>query len=218
VLTVSVNTANLSVGPYSGTITISATGASNSPVSINVTLTVTPAPASLVVSPQALAFNYTAGGTVPAAQGVSITNGGGGTLFWAASSDSSWVGLSPVFGTAPAAMSVSVNPVNLSAGTYPATVRISALGATGSPASISVALVVQAPQPTFNITSVANGASFGAGFAAATWVSIFGTNLAQATRTWQDSDFVNGLLPTSLNGVSVTINGLPAYVEYISPT
>jgi uncharacterized protein (TIGR03437 family) len=29
---------------------------------------------------------------------------------------------------------------------------------------------------------------------------------------------VNGRLPTSLDGVSVTINGKPAFVEYISPT
>ena len=68
------------------------------------------------------------------------------------------------------------------------------------------------------ITAVANGAGFQAGFASATWISIFGTNLSQTTRTWQDSDFGNGLLPTSLSGVSVTVNGLPAYVEYISPT
>jgi uncharacterized protein (TIGR03437 family) len=72
--------------------------------------------------------------------------------------------------------------------------------------------------PIVNITSVTNGASFQNGFASATWVSIFGANLSQTTRGWQDSDIVNGLLPTSLSGVSVTINGLPAYVEYMSPT
>ncbi len=72
--------------------------------------------------------------------------------------------------------------------------------------------------PIVNITSVTNGASFQNGFASATWVSVFGANLSQTTRLWQDSDFVNGLLPTALSGVSVTINGLPAYVEYISPT
>ena len=81
-----------------------------------------------------------------------------------------------------------------------------------------VTLVVQAPQPAVNITSVANGASFQAGFASSTWVSVFGTNLSQTTRTWQDSDFVNGLLPTSLGGVSVAVNGRAAYVGYISPT
>lgn len=79
-------------------------------------------------------------------------------------------------------------------------------------------LTIQASQPTVNITSVVNGASFQPGFASATWVSVLGTNLSQTTRTWQNSDFANGLLPTSLSGVSVTINGLQAYVEYISPS
>jgi uncharacterized protein (TIGR03437 family) len=68
-----------------------------------------------------------------------------------------------------------------------------------------------------SITAVSNSASFQGGFASATWVSIFGTDLSQTTRAWQSSDFVNGLLPTYLDGVSVTINGLAAYVEYISP-
>jgi uncharacterized protein (TIGR03437 family) len=68
-----------------------------------------------------------------------------------------------------------------------------------------------------SITTVSNGASFQGGFASATWVSIFGANLSQTTRAWQNSDFMNGLLPTSLEGVSVTINGLPAYIAYISP-
>ena len=217
-LTISVTPTSLTPGSYNGAITVTAASASNSPVLINVTLTVTPAPASLAVSPQALTFTYTVGGTVPAAQGVSITNTGGGTLSWNATASAAWVGLSSALGTAPATMSVLVNPANLSAGTYSATVRIYAASATGSPASVSVTLVVQAPQPTVNITAVANGASFQAGFASATWVSIFGTNLSQTTRTWQDGDFVNGLLPASLSGVSVTVNGLAAYVEYISPT
>ena len=115
-------------------------------------------------------------------------------------------------------MSISVNPANLSAGTYSATVRISATGATANPLSVSVTLVVQGQQGTVNITAVANGASFQTGIASATWVSIFGTNLSQTTRIWQNSDFVNGLLPTSLSGVMVTINGRGAYVEFISPT
>jgi uncharacterized protein (TIGR03437 family) len=67
------------------------------------------------------------------------------------------------------------------------------------------------------------------GLASNTWVSIFGTNLALSTRTWTNSDFVGGTLPTSLDGVSVmmtadpcysstgTCPGSPAYVEYISP-
>ena len=49
-------------------------------------------------------------------------------------------------------------------------------------------------------------------------MSIIGSNLSTTTYSWQASDFVNGMLPTSLQGVSVTINGLPAFIEYISPT
>jgi len=53
-----------------------------------------------------------------------------------------------------------------------------------------------------------------------TWFIIKGENLAPAgeTRTWQASDFVNGQMPTSLDEVSVTINGVNAFVYYISPT
>jgi uncharacterized protein (TIGR03437 family) len=71
-----------------------------------------------------------------------------------------------------------------------------------------------------NITAVLNGASFQAGFEAGSWVTIKGTNLANTNpgRIWRTDEVVNGVLPTSLDGVSVTIDGLAAYVYYISPT
>jgi uncharacterized protein (TIGR03437 family) len=52
-----------------------------------------------------------------------------------------------------------------------------------------------------------------------TWVEVKGTNLAPAgdTRVWQNSDFFGGQMPTQLDGVSVTVNGKPAYVYYVSP-
>ena len=104
-------------------------------------------------------------------------------------------------------------------GTYNGSIQITASGATNSPASIAVTLTVQSSQTTGGtITSVINAGSFQPGFASATWLSIFGTNLSQATYTWQASDFVNGQLPTALQGISVTINGKAAYVEYLSPT
>jgi uncharacterized protein (TIGR03437 family) len=68
------------------------------------------------------------------------------------------------------------------------------------------------------IASVVNGASFQPGIEAGSWVAIMGSNLANTTRLWQTSDFTGNDLPESLSGVSVTIDGLPAYVEYISPT
>ena len=68
------------------------------------------------------------------------------------------------------------------------------------------------------ISSVLNGASFLPGTASATWTTIFGNNLSSTTRAWQSSDFVGNKLPTQLDGVSVLVDGLPAYVEYISPS
>lgn len=68
------------------------------------------------------------------------------------------------------------------------------------------------------VTGLANSASFQPAFAANTYISILGSGLANTTRPWNASDFVNGNeLPTSLNGVSVTAGGVPAYVQYISP-
>jgi len=68
------------------------------------------------------------------------------------------------------------------------------------------------------ITSVLNGASFQPGIEAGSWVSIKGTNLSNTTRAWTSADFVGNSLPTSLDGVSVTIDGEPAFVSYISPS
>jgi uncharacterized protein (TIGR03437 family) len=75
------------------------------------------------------------------------------------------------------------------------------------------------------LTSALNGATAQSTIAASTYVAIYGTNLSTTNpgRQWAGPDFTtnaNGTLslPTSLDGTSVTVNGTPAYVEYISPT
>jgi uncharacterized protein (TIGR03437 family) len=92
-------------------------------------------------------------------------------------------------------------------------VTIEVLATTGND---SINIMVASPVPA--ITSVTNAGSFQPGIAPATWLAIFGTSLSPTTYAWQASDFVDGQLPTTLQGVSVTIDGKPAYVEYISPT
>jgi uncharacterized protein (TIGR03118 family) len=68
-----------------------------------------------------------------------------------------------------------------------------------------------------SITSVVNAASGSAAIASNTYISIYGTDLAPITRNWTNSDFSGTSLPTSLDGVSVTVDGKPAFVYYISP-
>ena len=50
------------------------------------------------------------------------------------------------------------------------------------------------------------------------WAAVYGANLSNTTRPWEGRDFPGGnVLPTSLRfGVSVTFNGLPAAVYFVS--
>jgi uncharacterized protein (TIGR03437 family) len=85
-------------------------------------------------------------------------------------------------------------------------------------AGVSILLGQTAAQGPVAITKVLNAASFTAPIEAGSWVTIQGTDLAKDTRLWQSSDFNGNNLPTQLDGTSATIDGIPAYVEYISPT
>jgi uncharacterized protein (TIGR03437 family) len=76
-------------------------------------------------------------------------------------------------------------------------------------------LAAAAPPPPV-VSSVVNGASFQPGVAANSWVTIKGSNLASQTGDWSNA-IVNGKLPATLNGVSVSIGGKPAYIYFTSP-
>jgi uncharacterized protein (TIGR03437 family) len=67
------------------------------------------------------------------------------------------------------------------------------------------------------ITDVENGASFQPGIVPGSWITIKGSNLSAVTDTW-DNSIVDGKLPISLDGVSVTVGGQPAYIYYVSLT
>jgi uncharacterized protein (TIGR03437 family) len=70
--------------------------------------------------------------------------------------------------------------------------------------------------PAISANGVVNGASFQPGVVANSWVTIQGAGLAPKTDDWSSS-IVNGALPASLDGVSVSMGGKPAYIYYISP-
>lgn len=79
--------------------------------------------------------------------------------------------------------------------------------------------ITAAPAPPL-ISRVVTAEGEAAVIAPNTWVEVKGSNLAPAgdIRVWQGSDFRNGQMPTSLDGVSVTVNGRRAFLYYISPT
>ena len=71
--------------------------------------------------------------------------------------------------------------------------------------------------PAISAVVSASGFNSNAGLASGTWLEIYGTNLSTTSRGWAASDFNGSNAPTSLDGVSVTVDGIPAYVDYVSP-
>jgi len=88
----------------------------------------------------------------------------------------------------------------------------------------SVQLTAAIPAaPSVSAANVVSSATSLAGpVAPNSWVTIFGSNLSATTRAWSASDFVNGTMPFSLDGVSVMVNlfGAPRLtcIGYVSPT
>jgi uncharacterized protein (TIGR03437 family) len=79
--------------------------------------------------------------------------------------------------------------------------------------------VTEGPAPGFGpvISSVTTAGGESLTISPNTWVEIKGANLLPENRTWQNTDFVNGQMPVSLDGISVSMNGESAYVYYIGP-
>jgi uncharacterized protein (TIGR03437 family) len=69
-----------------------------------------------------------------------------------------------------------------------------------------------------SIGAVVSASAFGQAktFAAGSWLEIYGSNFATNSRSWGGADFVGNTAPTVLDGVSVSINGVPAAVNFIS--
>lgn len=140
-VTLNVSSSGLAAGVHYGTITINATGASS--VTVPVEFTVASAPVPVIeVSPASISFAAIQGSANPAAQTLSITNTGGGTLVWSVIDNATWLSLSPASGTGNGAATLSVSTGTMAAGTYHSTITVRGTGAS------SVAVPV-----TFTITT-----------------------------------------------------------------
>jgi len=163
VVTVGVNTQNLTAGTYTGTITIAVVGGQNSQT-VLVTLTVQPPPPPsapvMAVSQLSLNFSTTQGQSSPPGQAITITNtaSSGDLLRWTTrvtSLASLWLNALPATGTvAPGQtgqVTVVVNTSSLTPGTYAGQITLigtdNSTGKTagGSPQTIMVNLTVLPP-------------------------------------------------------------------------
>ena len=203
-------------GTYTGHVTVTAAGAQSSPATITVTFNVSPptAPPALSFSPTTLSFAATQGsGTNPAASTANVTNVGGGSLTFSASSDSSWLSVTPTSGTAPQALQIAAILGTTVAGTYTGHITVTSAGAQGSPATITVSFIV-APKDVAPVISNVAASSITSAGAVITWTTDkastsqvnYGT-----TAAYGNSSPVNESLVTSH---SVTLSALSASTLY----
>jgi uncharacterized protein (TIGR03437 family) len=153
-LQVTVNTAGLAVGSnYTGSILITASGASGSPVTIPVSLSVTSIP-NLIVVPTTLSFSYTSGGAAPTGMSVAVSTSNSTSTAFSLSastvSGGSWLQV-PASGSAPGSFMANIATGNLTAsGTLTGTITVSAAGYTS--ATVAVTLVVTQPKAVIQVT------------------------------------------------------------------
>ena len=143
-VTLSIITSYVVAGSYTASITIWDTKATNTPQIIPVSLTVNSAPSTIGYSPSSFSFIVTQGSN-PASQNLEIWNSGGGTLSWSVSDSATWLSVYPSSGISTGVtnnVTVSANTYEMSAGTYSASITISASGATNTPQTIPVSLEI----------------------------------------------------------------------------
>ncbi len=76
------------------------------------------------------------------------------------------------------------------------------------------------PATAPTITSVISAGAFGAypTLAPGSWVEIYGSNFSVGNQEWGGGDFDGGFAPTKMGGVTVSVGGRMAFVQYVSPT
>jgi hypothetical protein len=127
-------------GEYEVLLTVTAPGAASRIVRVRVSITEAP---QFIAIPSALNFTHTIG-DAPAPVTLYLTSKGRhGSVSVQASSEGSWLSVSPEVGNSPMNIRVSFNPINLSPGTYTGTIRIESADKISAPRNLPVTLVVR---------------------------------------------------------------------------
>ena len=205
-------------GTYYGLVSVASIAAAPASIPVEVNVAITRQPISLTLTPNPVYRQ------APDAEGnqwsctirIDETSGADQTLTGFKIDSSDYSPLS-VFGTTTIPksgfVSVTVKFKNL---LVPVVSRFEADGTDANGRAWQVVLRVPFLNFAPTIAAVANAASFQPGSVSGGYIEIDGNNLAPTTASWDRAIFA-GRLPTELAGVSVTIGGKPAWVQYVSP-
>jgi uncharacterized protein (TIGR03437 family) len=157
------NVASLANGVYTGSVTVTASGAANSPVNIPVVLTVTGSTATgggnLTLSASSMTFNAIQNGSAPASQNLLVSASSLAYYTATATSNGNWLSVSPsgsLNTSSNPSLAVSVNQSGLTANTYYGAITLVANGFTQT---VQVTMVVSASSTGGggNVTVTGNG-------------------------------------------------------------
>jgi uncharacterized protein (TIGR03437 family) len=139
----------------------------------------------------------------------SVTVSTSGACQWSANGFPNWLSASSVSFTGSGTLSLAAqaNPTTIE--------RSVTLTVAGHSFLVRQAGGTASRQPV--VLAVTDAANSGNTISAGAWISIFGTSLATGVSSWTTADFNGRQLPTTLDGVTVTVNGRAAYVAYVSP-
>jgi uncharacterized protein (TIGR03437 family) len=223
VLTVSIGAGAPATGVDAGFINIlSGTATFSVPVTLNANANGVPSP--ILANPNSLSFVFPNGSTAAMSQNVALSSSSSSVTNFTASaltnSGTPWLSVSPVAGSLPGSVQVTVNPVDLlaSPGTFNAAVAINAPGTNGI--SIPVLVTIQGV-PSLNVspTQLSFGYQLGAAapqvealaLSSSTGANVSFTATAQTTNcgNWIVLNQNSGATPSTLN-VEVNTSGLTA--------
>lgn len=173
-------------------------------------------PSNMIVTPDSLHFSGIAGGAFPPSQSFVVTSDNK-PLSVSIVEAVSWIIPSPLVGTTPRTVNVSVNTNFMAAGNYKDSIRVNSGTAVNSPQWVIVTLHLDPPPPaigfspaSFNFNAIANGAN-----PASKLLTIFNSGAAGSTLNWSVAKSQSWLSLAPLSGtdnggvtLSVDITGL----------
>ncbi len=172
-------------------------------------------PGTLSAAPAAVTINAHTVGPIPPVANFTL-NLADKSQQWTASifpanRTTSWLKLSQMSGTGPATLNFQANGAGFAPGAYNATVVFQSPSAVPQYVAVPV-MFVNGATPGTAITGAGNAFSYLPNAAPGMVLAVYGAGLSSAAQSATKQP-----LPYSLGGTSVTINGIPAPLYYVSP-
>ena len=216
-LTITMDPDNLGPGIYEADVTVIARTAADSQVTTIPVTFVVQRP-GLNVTPSTIDRSTNVGSNAVFNETIQISNNGTGRLDWTASENAPWLSLGSRSGSGDAAVAVTINSSGLAGGTYHEDIVVSAPGALGSPAHVSVTLTVLAPGLAVTPGSIKESTSAGSTTPVTTTLRVINSGngsitwTATKTQPWLTLSKTTGGAPENIT-VTLDPTGVPPGIQ-----